>query len=108
MVKAKREAAAAEAAAEATIAGWPAERCRLLEEAARLEVQAAPVAELEMQRGSALVQALATSGCLLLIAGCLSDATDKWVLGNALPLGRGGRRPLRRLLQLDIVGADQA
>lgn len=98
VVKAKREAAAAEAAAEAASAGWPAERCRLLEEAARLELQAAPVAELEAQRSSALVQALATSGCLPLIAGCLGDAADKWVLGNALPLGRGGGGPLRRLL----------
>ncbi|PRW32879.1 hypothetical protein C2E21_8134 [Chlorella sorokiniana] len=77
VVKAKREAAAAEAAAEASIAGWPAERCRLLQEAARLEQQAVPVVELEAQRGSALVQALATSGCLPLIAGCLGEAADK-------------------------------
>lgn len=79
VVKAKHEAAAAEAAAEAVIAGWPAEQCRLLKEVARLELQAAPVAELEALRNSALVQALATCGCLPLIAGCLGDAIDKWV-----------------------------
>lgn len=86
VVKAQHEAAAAEAAAAAALAGWPAEQQRLLEEAARLEQQAALVAELEVQRGSALVQALATSGCLPLIAGCLGDAPDKWVLAGA---GRG-------------------
>lgn len=82
VTKASAVIVAAEAEAEAVLAGWPAERCRLLEKAARLEQQALLVAELEAQRGSALVQALATSGCLPLIAGCLGDATDKWVLGR--------------------------
>ncbi|PRW33033.1 hypothetical protein C2E21_8117 [Chlorella sorokiniana] len=75
--KAEAIIAAAAAEAAAALAGWPAEQRRLLERAERLELQAPLVAELEAQRSSALVQALATSGCLPLIASCLGDAADK-------------------------------
>ena len=88
LVKARREAAAAAAEAAAAQAGWPAEQRRLVEQAARLEQLAALAAELEAQQGCALVQQLATSGCLPLIAACLGSGADKWVQG------RGGEQAL--------------
>ena len=86
--KARTIIAAAEAEAAAALAGWPAEQRRLLDRASRLELQAPLVAELEAQQGSALVQQLATSGCLPLIAACLGDGADKWVQGR---VGEGSR-----------------